>query len=193
MSATMTRMMNDLRISLPGAIDAAIEHALGEVMWEFCDTSGAWTSDTTVSIDPTQTRYQVLPDEGYPLRLSSIEDTHGNTFDAEFLIPDAIDFRRALEGVSTLTVTFVVAPDPTTPLALPDEYLTVYRAALLDGTKARMMAQLSKPWTNTALAAAHLRLFRAGMFRARASASRKRTIAGQRWSFPQSFAVRRVR
>lgn len=193
MTQTMDRIMNELRVALPGAVDPAIEHALGEVMWEFCDVSGAWTSPRSVALSAATTRYTIEPDDGYPLRLAAIEDDAGHTYDAEFIPPDGIDFHRALESVDRVVVTLVVAPDPTTPLGMPDELITAYRAALMDGAKARMMAQIAKPWSNPTLAAAHLRRFTSATSRARAHASRQRTIAGQRWSFPQTFAVRRTR
>ena len=43
------------------------------------------------------------------------------------------------------------------------------------------------------MALLHMRSFKAGALRARGAAARKRTIAGQRWSFPKTFAVRRAR
>jgi hypothetical protein len=192
MTQIMDRIMNELRVALPGAIDPAIEHALGETMWEFCDVSGAWKSPCAVAISPTVVRYTVEPEDGYPIRLASIVDANGRVYDAEFVPPDAVDFHRALEGVDAVIITLIVAPDPSTPLGMPDELITAYRAALMDGVKARMMAQIAKPWSNPTFAAVHLRRFTAETGRARAHASRQRTIAGQRWSFPRTFAVRRT-
>lgn len=192
MAKVLDTIRNELRIDLPGAIDAAIDLAIGETLFTFCEQSNVWTSTDLVWVTPDVTSYSATPEDGYPLRLIAVEDVAGGRrFDAEFVAPDGVVFPAPLSGVEQVRVTFAVAPDPTTPLSVPEDLLILWREAIKAGARARMMAQPAKPYTAPQLASSNAKKFRSETTRARVAAARKFSIAGQRWCFPGSFAVRR--
>jgi hypothetical protein len=75
----------------------------------------------------------------------------------------------------------------------PAWILSKYGNDFLDGLMGRMMSQIAKPYSNTAMGTYHTKKFNNAMSQAKVEALHQNVYRGQSWRFPQSFQVRRFR
>ena len=84
-------------------------------------------------------------------------------------------------------------PTGQAPLRIPTWVWGRYRLGIEYGVKGRLMAQPSKPYTNTQLAVLNTRQYNAIRAQARVEAATMYKYGGQNWQFPQNFRTRRRR
>lgn len=197
-SSDINRIMDNLRIRLPGAIDSAIQTELFNTLNEFFQGSNAWQEEIELSITPGTTRYDLAPStNARVIRLVSIRDSN------EFPVRAAIDiktdelelFETPTQTTSYFAIVTLTVKDPTNTEGypvFPAWIVGVYQPTIIDGVLARMMSQPAKPYSNTQLAIYHERRFTSAIAIARAEAQRRYLYGGQVWKFPQSFNRRKT-
>lgn len=204
-NADMNRLMDNARIRLPGALDAAMKFELFSVLDEFFRATNVWKEDITFSVTPTTDTYQENPtaytysivplEDGTINRLEVVFDSGGSPRPATMSIPGEIILSSSPNEPDTFTArVYKSVKDPVTrdgyPV-LPAWIMVKYGVDILDGLLGRMMSQIAKPYSNPPIAAVHLRKFKQAMNQAKAEAMHGNVYRGQRWLFPQSFSVRR--
>lgn len=198
MNAELSRLMDNLRIRLPGAVDTVLKLELFNTLKEFFSDSNSWYQDITFAVTPDVLSYELVPDGVCQVvRLFGAVNSDERPVNATWELPDTINLSGSPSKADTYTARLILSVlDPTTrddyPV-FPDWTLQAYGNEILDGVLGRMMSQAAKPYSNERLAIYHMRRFRAGVASARVDAQRKYTYRAQAWRFPQSFARRRAR
>lgn len=190
-STETTRLMNNLRMRLPGALDDAIRVEYFSVMNEFFQGSNLWRDDVTLSVTPGTLSYTIAPPLGSVVRLISLVNAGGFPVDASMEVPGTIKLYYDPTIAQTYTATVVLTvEDPITGEGYPDYpawVLNKYGNEILDGVVGRMMTQLGKPYSNQQLGIYHLRRFQGAVSQAKVEAQHKNLYRGQAWRFPRTF------
>lgn len=198
MSAELNRLMDNLRIRLPGAIDGTIQNELFAALDEFFGRSNAWTEDIEFDVTAGVTDYTITPTGVAAVnRLMGVVDQNELPVAVTMQIPGEIKlvYEPTVAGTYTAQVALTIA-DPTTrdgyPV-LPDWVMHKYGNDILDGVLGRMMSQIAKPYTNERMAIYHTRRFAGAVSQAKVEAQHRNVYRGQNWRFPQTFARRKAR
>lgn len=197
----VTRLMDNCRVNLPGALDGAIQQQIFNVLCEFFDTSNCWTEDITFNVTPANTKgslTDIAQSAGKIIRLGYVLDENGFQMKMTMPTPGTLMFVDVPSQAATWTAhcsISIVDPVPSSGTqagvpAAPDWVLTKYIDGLVGGVTGNMMMQVGKPYSNTKLAMAHLAKYRRALGEARAEAMSQNLLGGQAWTFP-SFAGRR--
>lgn len=204
-NADMNRLMDNARIRLPGALDAALQTELFSVLNEFFQETNIWFEDIQFQVTPTSDSYvtnpdaytyQLLPmDGGTIVRLVGVMDSSGFAQRASMPVLGELVLAYSPNQADTYTARVVkTITDPVTregyPV-FPAWILNKYGNDILDGLLGRMMSQLAKPYSSPQVAVVHLRNFKQSISKAKAEAMHGNVYRGQSWRFPQSFASRR--
>lgn len=199
-----TRLFSDVKIDIPGVTNAVFEQVVFRVWKDFCDKTNIWTEEVPIDVEPNVLVYPfTLAHKGAPNRLVLLFDPAMQDPDKKWVqgnlnmqVPGIINLSYAPSSATTWMAIIAKTPlDPTNPDNYPDlepeDYWIVdkYREALYFGTLARMQASPSKPYTNPTLAQANLRQYIAERSKARGDVMKANTFGGQRWMYPQAFAV----
>jgi hypothetical protein len=194
----MIRLMDQTRIRVPGAIDAAILIELFALMKEFFIETNIWRDELTFTAQPASVAgegpatYDVVPTKGTIVRLLSVTDPQGHTVRAVMDTPGCIMVLTPPAAPETYTAHVVLTvSDPTTRDDYPQFPVWVlnrYHTGILDGLIGRMLSQIAKPYSSPALAMAHLRSFRKTMSMARVDTRTRNVYGAQTWRFPRGFA-----
>lgn len=198
MSADLNRLMDNLRIRLPGAVDESIKLELFNTLKEFLSDSNCWVEDVDFPVTSDVTEYLVIPTGvAATVRLYGVVNSEQRAVSAVYVLPESIILTHAPAQADTYTARLVLTvTDPVTRDGypeFPDWILNAYGDELMDGVLGRMMSQIAKPYSNERMAIYHMRRFRGGVAKAKVDAMHKYVYRGQNWSFPQSFARRRAR
>lgn len=203
-NADINRLMDNARIRLPGALDAALQLELFSVLNEFFQTSNIWYQDIQFAVTPTTANYlddpdaytyDIIPDQGSITRLIGVVDSNG--YAQKAWMPTLGSLILAFSPNTAQTYTARVAltvTDPTTRDGypqFPDWIMNKYGNDILDGLLGRMMSQLAKPYSSATMAQFHLKNFKQAVNQAKVEASHQNVYRGQNWRFPQTFARRR--
>ncbi len=195
----VTRLFNNARTRLNGALDDVLQYELFNVMDDFLKGSNAWLEDIDVPIpgmDPVGTIYDVVPDT--PSVINQLmwvyevpeSDTilRGPPMPATMSTPGELVLGRQPSNDTTVRVTVALTvQDPVTRdgyVQFPAWILAKYRAVILDGLLGKMMSQPGKPYTNTQMSIFHLRKFNAKTASARVEVQRNNKYRAQAWVFP---------
>lgn len=203
-NADMNRLMDQARIRLPGALDAALQMELFSVMNEFFQGSNIWYEDISFAVQPTtQTylenpdafTYDIVPDQGAITRLMAVADGKGLPVRASMPILGQLVLQWSPNTADTYTARVALTvTDPVTREGYPEFpawVLNKYGNEILDGLLGRMMSQIAKPYSSPAGAQFHLKNFKQAVSQAKVEASHRNVYRGQNWSFPQTFGRRR--
>lgn len=195
-NADFNRLMDQLRIRLPGALDGVLQMELFSVMNEFFQGSSCWTEDVAFEVRPGEKTYYVFPIANAAInRLMELTTASGSVVSARMPEPGMIVLHREPGQVETYTAELALTvTDPVDREGypeFPDWFLNKYGTDILDGVLGRMMSQLAKPYSQPQLAQYHMRRFMQSMNKAANEAIHGNVYRGQRWSFPQNFAARR--
>lgn len=197
-NADFNRLMDQLRIRLPGALDGTIQLELFSVMNEFFQTSNCWSEDIPMKVVPTRTTYEIVSTTPSSInRLFWVKTPSGVPVAATMPVPGTIELANppSEEAVYTATVALTIT-DPVDREGypeFPDWFLNKYSNDILDGVLGRMMSQFAKPYSQPQLAQYHMRRFVQAANRAGVEAIHGNVYRGQNWRFPQTFARRKAR
>lgn len=203
-TADVNRLMDNARIRLPGALDAALQLELFSVLNEFFQVSNIWYEDVQFQVNPTTVNYlndpnaytyPIYPTAGTITRLIGVVDANG--YPQRAYMPELGSLVLAYSPNTAQTYTARVALTVTDPVTregypdFPDWIMNKYGNDILDGLLGRMMSQLAKPYSSTTMAQYHLKNFKQAVNQAKVEATHQNVYRGQNWRFPQTFARRR--
>ena len=197
-NADFNRLMDQLRIRLPGALDGTLQLELFSVMNEFFQNSNCWSEDIPMRVTPSRTTYEIVSTTPSLInRLLDVKTSSGVVIAARMPQPGTIELFNApsQDDVYTVQVALTIT-DPVDREGypeFPDWFLAKYGNDILDGVLGRMMSQLAKPYSQPQLAQYHMRRFTQAVNRAGVEALHGHVFRGQYWKFPQTFARRKAR
>lgn len=198
MSLDVTRLMNNARVHLPGAIDSALQLELFNVFDTFFKDSNIWQEEIPFRVKVGTSDYSIEQTSVASIvRLLRITNSDGLPVRATMAEPGEIRLQSSPGQTDTYTATVSLTVDD--PVAkdgypeFPAWTLTKYGDGILEGLLARMMAQPAKPYTNSQMAVFHMRKFTGAVSQAKYEALHKNLNNGQTWRFPQSFMTRQRR
>lgn len=197
-NAEFNRLMDELRIKLPGALDGTLQLEMYSVMREFFQRSNCWMEDIPFDAKKDQTVYDLWPTNIATInRLMGVWDNNELPVVAFMNEPGTVQLWRAPNDDATYTAKVALTVGEPTDREgypeFPDWILVKYGEDIKDGVLGRMMSQLAKTYTQPQMALYHLRRFMQGVGRAKAEAAHANAYRGQNWKFPQTFARRKAR
>ena len=195
------RIIQNIRVHTPGALDDAIKLELFNVVDEFLRETETWRVIVQFTTVANKQDYTIgysnntiitrineiyslnnaihIPVGGYfispyTLRLNTIPSSGGDLVYLDI----------------TLTTTEPVKPDgfSDVPNWIWSRYSTIFEY----GTISKLLTQSGKPYTSPQLAVVHYGKFRMGMSKAKTDYQTGFLKDGQAWAFPQSFATTRT-
>lgn len=197
-SNDINRLMDQLRVRLPGALDGTIQLELFSVMNEFFQNSNSWYEDVEFDVTPSEAIYDIVPSVTASVnRILSVVDKDGHPVAVRMIEPGVIELVDAPSEAATWKTTVALTiTDPTDregyPV-FPAWLMSKYGNDILDGVLGRMMSQLAKPYSQPQLAQYHMRRFAQAVNRAGVETLHGHVFRGQNWSFPQTFTRRKTR
>lgn len=199
--ADVNRLMDNLRIKLPGALDGVLQLELFNVLDEFLKTTCAWQEEIPFTTKAGETEYFVTAvGPSQIVRLMWVRndgDERDLYVETAMPVPGTLRLRHAPDEAVPMTACVAcTVSDPATREGypyLPDWILAKWMDDVMDGVLARMMGQIAKPYSSERMAVYHARRFGNAMQRARAEVLHDNVYGGQRWTFPRGFASGRQR
>lgn len=187
------RLMENLRVRLPGSKDTVIKLELFNVIDEACRTAGMWIEPIPIALAVGQDLYDITPAGTSVVEVIEVAhptlDVTDITYDAGQIVLSTVPAADDVDS-SPLYVTAQLAPSNTeTDITqwLPVDLWTTQHELLLDGTLGRMMSQIAKPYSNPVFATFHGRRFRNAMAMARNGTATGSVAYSRTWSFPRGF------
>lgn len=185
------RLMDNLRTSLPGAVDLAIQSELWNVIDEACRDGWIWRESFPVTLVADTASYSIVPTGTDVVQVLSVAHDTLDVSDAvvEFgnlyltTVPTAADVALPLIAVLVLTPALSTGAD--VEGLIPADMWTTFHQLWLSGTLARMMAQPAKPYSNVSLALFHGRRFKRDLALARQKIRTGSVPGAQLWRFPR--------
>lgn len=195
--AEITRLMDNARNHVPGALDATIKLELFNVLDEILQASNFWQEEIEVSTRPGKTTYDLAgAEDGAIVSLLGCVNAAGTPVTAAMPTPGALELAREPTTAEVLTVTVaytVVDPAGSDDYPrVPDGLIQKYHIGILAGVVGRMMAQPAKPYTNERMAIFNIRKFTGAVAECRSAVKHGNIHGGQTWRFPR-FAPGRQR
>lgn len=198
--ADITRLMNEARTQLPGAIDSAMQLALFTVMDEFFKGTNAWMEDIpfdVVGSSPSGTIYEIVPTGPATIdklmwvfeQPTSDSEIRGAPVNAYMSTPGELVLRlQPSENKTYIATVALTVQDPVTRdgyVIFPAWVVAKYRQHIIDGLLGKMMSQPNKPYTDKQLSVYHLRRFLGGIGEAKVEVQRNQMYRAQAWVFPR--------
>lgn len=198
MNADLQRLMDNLRLNLPGALDSTIQNELFAALTDFFQTTNVWTEDIDFAVTAGVQEYTIVSSGVAAInRLMGAVNSDGRPIGALMKVPGDIYLVTAPNQAATYTVQVALTvTDPTTRDGYPDFpawILNKYSSDIFEGVLGRMMGQPAKPYSNERLAIFHMRRFESSISKAKVEAQHRNVYRGQSWRFPQTFASRNWR
>lgn len=198
-SADVTRLLNNARVRLPGALDAAIRWEFYEAVNEFLQESNLWQQDISLAVTSSTATYTLGSPPVTPCaihRLWSIKGSDGLQRTGTMQVPGTLVLDATPQQADTYTVTVVTTVEsPTDGDAnpqFPAWIMTKYGNDLTGGVIGRMMTQVAKPYSNPTMAVYYLKRFQSAMSKASVESRHQNIFGGQRWRFPMGFQTRKT-
>lgn len=196
-TSDVNRLMDNLRVRLPGAVDDALRLEIFNTLNDFFQDTNIWYEDIDLSVTTDTKMYDIAPSSPASIvRLLGLVDQYERPITGFMDVPGELILRDTPSAATTYTarVTLTVN-DPVDrenyPI-FPMWVLNKYQNDIIDGVLGRMMSQIAKPYSNPKMAAEHKRAFRSAIGFAREEANRRNVYRGQRWQFPQGFSRRKT-
>lgn len=188
--ALTDRLMDDLRSSLPGAVDPAIHRALWGVVNTACRDGWVWRESNPITIDTTHVQYSVVPPGTDVVQVLSLSHETLNVSDivVEFGNLFLSTLPSDADAATPIIAVLALAPalDAADPEAfIPSDLWSTYYDLWKNGVMAAMMAQPAKPYTNPQLAAFYARSFKRDLGQAKLRARTDGVQGAQAWRFPR--------
>lgn len=189
--ALTDRLMDNLRVKLPGAIDPSIKNELWNTVNDACRNGHLWRETVDVPLVEGDNTYYPTPDGAEILHIFQIShptlDVSNAVFDLGILVlttlPRAADLEYPAFLNAALAPSLDAGADPEN--LIPADMWSEHFQLWLDGTLARMMAQPAKPYSNPALAAFHLRAYNGALAQARHKVRTGGIPGAQMWRYPR--------
>lgn len=202
-AAPWLHLYNDIKLQIPGVLDAVQAQTTFSLFKDFCDKTNLWTETVAIPVLPNITTYVfTVAEKGTPNRLIMLYDPaagpvpHWVQSNVAMMIPGTLVMYYSPSTATAWNA--VVAKTPTDPVRsdmypdmLESSYWIVdkYREALTYGILGRLQAMPGKPYSNPKAAATNNQYYISERGKARTDAIKANVFGGQRWQFPQSFAT----
>ena len=198
MNYDLSRLMDNLRIRLTGALDTVLKLELFSALNDFFQNSNCWYEDVDFQVTAGVTAYTVTPSSvAATVRLLGLVNSAEQSVAAVLALPDTLTLVNAPSKTDTFTARIALTvDDPVTRDEFPNFpgwVLNKYNNDIQNGVLGRMMTQIAKPYTNERMAIYHTRAFRNAIAFAKVEAMHQNVYRGQNWKFPQTFARRHAR
>lgn len=198
MGLDTTRLLNNARTHLPGALDSSMQLELFNVLNDLFQNSNIWREEIPFIVRAGVGTYSIEQTSVASItRLLLLKDSAGHEVRATMAVPGELVLNTTPSTADTLTATVsLTVNDPVAKDGFPDFpvwVLNKYGTGILDGLLARMMTQPAKPYTNERMAVYHMRKFNGVVSQAKFETLHGNINNGQTWRFPQTFARRRGR
>lgn len=197
-SSDISRLISNLRMHLPGAVDGVIKLEIYNTMNEFFQDSNVWRESIEIPVYAGVTNYDLTSTGPSTIvRLMSVIDEHERPINA-YIDLETQELVVSVAPTSPTTYTAQVSLTINEPLDkegfpyFPAWVLNLYMNEMVSGVLSRMMSQPAKPYSNTQLAAFHGAQFRSAVAKARSEANRRYTYHMQMWRFPRGWVRRRA-
>jgi hypothetical protein len=202
----MTRIVNQVRNLVPGALDPTILDELFFTCKDFFDETNIWYEDVTFTANlttnsywlaPSDYTYYIIPTSGVITRLLAVFDSNGYAVGGTMQELGTLILANSPSQTQTytarvgLTVSTTLTSDGYPDV--PDETVGKWMVGLTRGVAGNLQQQPAKPYTNQRASEANLSVYLSARSKARSAAMRLNTFRSQNWQFPQSFAVNRPR
>lgn len=191
-SLDLTRLMNNVRLRVPGALDSAIQLELFNVLDEFLRETNVWQEAINFRTRAATADYSIEPESVSTIvRLIKLQNSDEIDVAATMELPGELVLKLEPSATETLTATVALTVnDPVNRENYPEFpawILDKYWLGFVDGILSRMMSMPAKPYSNTQLAIFHGRKFAGLKATAKSEVLHKNLHNGQAWRFP-SFA-----
>jgi hypothetical protein len=203
-NAPWKRLYDDIKIQIPGVLDAVLQQVTFSLFKDFCDKTNIWWEDLPITVTPNANSFPfVVLQKGTPNRLLMVYDPAQNNpnrqwvqGNVQMLVPGVITISYPPSTAAEWRVVVAKTPlDPTNSEnypELPADWNWVvdkYREALTFGILARLQMMPGKPYTNAKAAKDNNQYYISERSKARTDAVKANTYGGQRWQYPQSFST----
>lgn len=188
------RLIQNLRMQLPGALDDIIKFELFNVYDEFFKNTNVWTEDVTfVTVEGRQ---DYIVENSAQTRVHRLDGVYSEDlttqYPATMVEPGLVVLTNEVTAEVTLVARLICtvldpANEDTGLPTIPEALLKNHYLCFVHGCLSRMMNQPAKPYSNERLAVYHGRKFRDMMAIARGDQRRANMMDGQRWRFPRGF------
>jgi hypothetical protein len=203
------RLFNDIKIAIPGAIDAVIYQELWRVIEDFLNQTNIWQEEIPFNVNPQTRTYEITPvGKGSIDRLLMVFDP-ASSWPEKRWVQQGVTFSppnriNVMYQPSTATMWMAavskniddkdIPTDPgavTLPVFEPDATWIIdrYRDAFRYGTLGYLMMQPAKPYSNPKLGGYNWQNYMAERGRARTEVLHANVYGGQRWMYPQGYAT----
>jgi hypothetical protein len=153
------RLVGELCLRVPMLEGPFAEVMLSEAAQEFTRTSTAWREVIEERTDSDGRAVGCVPSMGLVQFIAGVCDRDGRALKGWFQTGEEIRFAFPVPETDLL-IELVLASDPGgTAKELPDEFLRLHYAALMEGALAYIFEQPAKPWSSLTLHGLHRRRF----------------------------------
>jgi hypothetical protein len=196
--ADLKRLMDNIRIRVPGVLDSMIQLELFNAIENFLTQSLLWVENINFPVFyGTKIGDQTIvePEAGRIFQLQWVRNSQ--LIAQRMVMPEEglLEFVDIPSQDDTWTAQVAITcDDPTTregyPV-VPAWIVNKYWQGMVDGTLSRLYAQPAKPYTSDKLAIFHAQAAASARGRAKGEAAQMNLYRGQPWRFPQQFATKR--
>lgn len=197
------RVYNDVKMQIPGVVDVVLRQMTLQVIDDFFDRTNIWTEEVPIVVDPSTTVYPfTLAKKGTPNRLMLLYDPAMANPDKKWVqggvqmdVPGVITLRYAPSSMTTWNAVIAKSRNQPDSEGYPDMdpsdqwIIQKYSDGIHYGVLSRLQASPGKPYSNPKLGAQNWQIYVVERGKARTDALKSNVFGGQRWMFPQSFAV----
>lgn len=191
-TATMTRLIADLRGDLPGAILSAVQAALYAAADEFLEETNAWDEEIVVPITTIDLSYTLTTVTGGQInRLMLLY----NSTDPDKRPVSAVSMEQpgilTIPTAATVAATWVakvskrlLTVDADGNPDMPDWLIEQYRGGFLFGTLSRMRMSVNKPYSQVQLGMLNGKQFITEKTKAKINVAAANVRGQQTWQYP---------
>jgi hypothetical protein len=202
-AAPWKRIYDDVKMHIPGLVDAVFKQMFYHVMNDFLDMTNVWLEEIPMVVSSTSRTYPLtVSHKGDVNRLMLIYDTAshpgkhwvagGATMNQPGVVVLNIDPPQSANWMAVVAKT-LGDPDATTgyPDMEPADHWIInkYGDGIEYGILGRLMGMPAKPYSNPKIAKDYWQTYVTERGKARTDQLKSNIYGGQRWMFPQSFAT----
>jgi hypothetical protein len=189
--ALTDRLMNDLRVRLPGATDAMIQREIWSLLNDFCREGLAWRENVEITLSGGVSTYAIAPAGTEVVLIYGVShptmDLSGAVYSFGNLLltnePSGSDLLSSAFVDAALTPALTAGSD--VEGLIPGDMWSEHHEAILNGVLGRMLAQPAKPYSNPALAAFYVKSYTIERAVVRRKVRTGGVMAPQTWRYPR--------
>jgi hypothetical protein len=197
--ASITRLLNLVRIDAPGVIDDALRAVFFDIVDEWMKTTNVWQECIPFDVEVNQLEYTLVPTGVAQInRLLGVVSDQKLPIAASMATPGCLMLSNPVTSIPSppLVYTAIVAnnvidpPNSSNYPIFPQWIMDKYRIDFKEGILGMLMAQPGKPYSSSTMAVYHTRRFRNAMANCRGEVMKQNTYGAQNWAYPQQFQTR---